>query len=61
MFFPKYLLLLSRDDISMVTYKLQHPMRFKLLNNEAFAEFSKLPDLFTTKRFCHVNVKNHHL
>lgn len=45
----------------MVTYKLQHPMRFKLLNNEAFAEFSKLPDLFKTKRFCHVNVKNHHL
>ena len=42
MFFPKYILLLSRDDLSMVTYKLQQPMRFKLLNNEAFAEFFEI-------------------
>ena len=26
----------------MVTYKLRHPMRFKLLNNKAFVEFFEI-------------------
>ena len=52
---------MSKDDTSMVTCKLDQPIRSKLFDQNVSVESFKLTHFFKMEPFHHVAVKTHHL